>query len=387
VKYCPECGHLLDKGTEKFCPECGEKLGQAATSGGNNNKKSSIGIPDTKGDVFGVDTSGSNNVSGKGLVYTRQGTAIVININNPSSKDTFEILKNIITVPTQVQQTPLGMKTISDKDIKAKLEESINAQQQIKSISKEVDKIEKEEGTKIEEIRAGDLKISTKELSVNEFLLKGDEHYYKEEYYDAIFWYDKATELNPNNANAWNNKGLALSQLGLYQEAIKWYDKAIEIDPNHNIALCNKGMALLNLGKYKQAIEWYDKALVLDSEDVFALRQKGWALYNLGKYKQAIEWYDKALVLDPNNLIALDSKGEILMSLRKYNQAITCFNKALAISPNYTYALNDKGLALYKIGKHKKALEYFDSALAVDPSFIDSSKNRRLALLKLKTNP
>jgi tetratricopeptide (TPR) repeat protein len=353
VKYCPECGHQLDRGTEKFCPECGEKLGQAATSGGYDNKNGSIGITETKGDVFGVDTSGSNNVSGKGLAYTRQGTAIVININNPSSKDTFEIIKNIAAVPTQVQQTPLAMKTISDIDVKAKLEESINSQQQIKSITEEVDKIEKKEGTKIEEIRAGELRISIKELLVKEIMLKGDEHYYREE----------------------------------YSEAIKWYDKVIEIDPNYVVALCNKGMALLNLGKYKQAIEWYDKALAVDSEDVFALRQKGWALYNLGKYKQAIEWYDKALALDPNNIIALDSKGEILMSLRKYNHAIRCFDKALAINPNYTYALNDKGLSLYNLGKYKQALEYFDSALAVDPSFIDSSKNRRLVLLRLKTKP
>jgi ribosomal protein L37AE/L43A len=26
MKYCPECGYKLDKGTEKYCPECGEKL-------------------------------------------------------------------------------------------------------------------------------------------------------------------------------------------------------------------------------------------------------------------------------------------------------------------------------------------------------------------------
>ena len=50
---------------------------------------------------------------------------------------------------------------------------------------------------------------------------------------EAIKYYDKAIEIDPNNANAWNNKGLALDNLGKYEEAIKCYDKAIEIDPNY----------------------------------------------------------------------------------------------------------------------------------------------------------
>ena len=33
------------------------------------------------------------------------------------------------------------------------------------------------------------------------------------------------------DAVAWNNKGLALADLGRYEEAIICYDKALEIDP------------------------------------------------------------------------------------------------------------------------------------------------------------
>ena len=39
-------------------------------------------------------------------------------------------------------------------------------------------------------------------------------------------------------------KVLALYNLGKYEEAIKCYDKAIEIDPNYADAWNNKGLAL-----------------------------------------------------------------------------------------------------------------------------------------------
>jgi tetratricopeptide (TPR) repeat protein len=140
------------------------------------------------------------------------------------------------------------METISDKDIITKLEESINAQQQIKSISKVVDKIEEKEGTKIEEIRAENIQISRNELSLKKYNLKGNEHLYKKEYSNAISWYDKAIELDPNYIAAWNNKGLALSKSGKYEEAIEHYNKATELDPNLTLAQVLRDLAYKQLG-------------------------------------------------------------------------------------------------------------------------------------------
>ena len=75
------------------------------------------------------------------------------------------------------------------------------------------------------------MQISTKELSLKEIILKGNEHTYKEEYNDAISCYDKAIKIDPNFSQAWNNKGLALYDLGRYEEAIECFDKALELDP------------------------------------------------------------------------------------------------------------------------------------------------------------
>src|SRR6476660_1057256 len=105
------------------------------------------------------------------------------------------------------------------------------------------------------------MQISKNELSLKEFILKGNEHYYNKEYNEAIEYYDKALEIDPKHVGALNNTGKVLDNLGKYNEAIVYYDKALQIDPKYADALNSKGNVLGKLGKYNEAIEYYDKAL------------------------------------------------------------------------------------------------------------------------------
>jgi tetratricopeptide (TPR) repeat protein len=43
----------------------------------------------------------------------------------------------------------------------------------------------------------------------------------------------QSPKINPQLADAWNNKGVALSRQGKYDEAIQAYNEAIEIDPEY----------------------------------------------------------------------------------------------------------------------------------------------------------
>ncbi|PSB03729.1 cag pathogenicity island protein Cag7, partial [filamentous cyanobacterium Phorm 46] len=66
--------------------------------------------------------------------------------------------------------------------------------------------------------------------------------------------YDRAIQLNPYNAIAYVNRGLAKYALGRNQEAITDYDRAIKLDPNYANAYKNRGIAKSNLGKNQDAI-------------------------------------------------------------------------------------------------------------------------------------
>ena len=119
----------------------------------------------------------------------------------------------------------------------------------------------------------------------------------RKKYEKAIGCYDKALEINPNDAEAWNNKGYVLDELGRYEEAIECYDKALDINQNFAEAWNNIGVVLCSLGKYEEAIECYDKALKINPNNAKAWNNKGNALNKLGRYKEAVESKGKAAFL------------------------------------------------------------------------------------------
>ena len=61
---------------------------------------------------------------------------------------------------------------------------------------------------------------------------------------DSIACYDKALEIETQDADAYNNKGLSLYNLGDHSEAIACYDKALEIEPRFACAYNNKDYRL-----------------------------------------------------------------------------------------------------------------------------------------------
>jgi len=139
------------------------------------------------------------------------------------------------------------------------LKEIMETKRQTSRVLDEINKIEKEEGIQIQEIKVGDLQISKNEISLKEYLLKGSERYYIQDYEEAIKWYDKAIGLDVNNSEAWFDKGCVLGQQKKYNEAIECYDKALAIKPDYELALNNKRLAQKKLGESKDNKGFFSK--------------------------------------------------------------------------------------------------------------------------------
>ncbi len=62
--------------------------------------------------------------------------------------------------------------------------------------------------------------------------------------------------------------GITVAQRGLWQEAVFRWERAAEIDPTYAAAFNNLGIAFEQLGKFERAGKAYEKALELDPQNI-----------------------------------------------------------------------------------------------------------------------
>ncbi|WP_148686322.1 tetratricopeptide repeat protein [Candidatus Nitrosocosmicus hydrocola] len=191
--------------------------------------------------------------------------------------------------------------------------------------------------------------------------------------YNATAEIENKIEINPQYADAYNNKGLSLYYLGNNQEAIACYDKAIEINPEYDLAYYNKGIVLSVTGNNQEAIACYDKAIEINPQYADAYNNKGLSLYYLGNNQEAIACYDKAIESNPYFADAFFNKGMSLSALSKFPEAIASFDKTLEIDSDHVRALNGKAwiMASHYPNRLTESLDIIKRALGIDPTDID----------------
>ena len=102
---------------------------------------------------------------------------------------------------------------------------------------------------------------SYSDYDAEDYFSLGVDAHQRQEFEGALEDYNKAIELNFNDAGAYYNRGLAKDNLGDHKGAIEDYNKAIEFDSNDAGAYYNRGNAKDNLGDHKGAIKDYNKPL------------------------------------------------------------------------------------------------------------------------------
>ena len=186
---------------------------------------------------------------------------------------------------------------------------------------------------------------------------------------ESIKNYNDLIKKNPNNIEAYYNRGLDKHDLGKYKEAIEDFNKVIEFSPNFFVVYNNRGNANSELEKYKEAIEDYDKAIKLNPKAVLVYYNRGSVKSDLGRYKEAIEDYNKAIQLNPYYAEAYNSRASIKYNSGKHEEAIEDYNKAIQLNPYCAETYNNLGLIKTDLEEYKKAITYYNKAIQLNPHF------------------
>jgi spermidine synthase/tetratricopeptide (TPR) repeat protein len=116
----------------------------------------------------------------------------------------------------------------------------------------------------------------------------------------SIALYEKALALEPDNASAQRNLGLALASAGRWDEAIGHYEIALRLNPRDAATHSNLGVALASKGSLDQAIVELEEALRLDPSLASTQCTLGVLLERQGKAEAAAGHFAEALRIAPD---------------------------------------------------------------------------------------
>ncbi|XP_063715762.1 intraflagellar transport protein 88 homolog [Symsagittifera roscoffensis] len=177
-----------------------------------------------------------------------------------------------------------------------------------------------------------------------------------------------AVELDPYNAQAFNNKGCVLYKEGQFSQAYQFFSQACKNDATCIEALYNMGLAAKSQGHLEEAkdrLEQLHSILRTNAEVEYQLAE----IYeSMGDTDMAKHWLEMVAVTsgrhDPGICVAL---GNILEE-EDENEAFKMYNDAFKALPSSSGIIKWLGSYYIKMQVYEKAIMYFEKAAVAQPA-------------------
>jgi Flp pilus assembly protein TadD len=183
---------------------------------------------------------------------------------------------------------------------------------------------------------------------------------------EALRYFSKVLEFNPENAAAWTGQVKALIELGEFREAKIWADKALERFPHEPELLAAKAVALARNGDLDGAIAFSDASFEEQGDTPYIWLARGDVLL-ARREKRASYCIDKALLLAPGDWFVAWFGARIRFFYREFASALRLVQKAVALNSGNCMLWLLNGQCQKELGLSSPARFSFQQALQLDP--------------------
>ncbi|WP_242928948.1 tetratricopeptide repeat protein [Pontibacter vulgaris] len=146
-----------------------------------------------------------------------------------------------------------------------------------------------------------DASFKTRQEASNFFMERGWEYFSEGQVDTAVYRFNLAWLLNPDNSNTYWAFGLVTSGKGNNAEAITYYEKALAYQPKNSMLLTDLASAYINIYKtqpkkknLKKASVYSEQAIANDSTNSYAYYTLSQVKYHEKKYADAWAYVHKS---------------------------------------------------------------------------------------------
>ena len=224
----------------------------------------------------------------------------------------------------------------------------------------------------------------------------------EKKYKEAIDAFSSVLETEPDNADVYNNMGVAYSCEGDFEHAEKSYVRALELDPELAQAYINlsdlyyksgdlaSAVGTLQRGSYElrdnlaiahllarvyiedqrwdDAIEELERVLDGEPENYDAYYDLGHVYFELGDYETAIDNFENVIAYEENqnNELLYYALAQAYEANNQIDKAISNYLKAIVVNDKFTLAYKKVGILFLARGDYEDAIEYFENYMEFD---------------------
>ncbi|PYL10234.1 MAG: hypothetical protein DME33_01365 [Verrucomicrobia bacterium] len=149
----------------------------------------------------------------------------------------------------------------------------------------------------------------------------------------AIADVNRALQLNPRNAKAYDDRGLAKLSSGDLDSALADFNHALQSDPKLAPAYESRGVAKAIKGDLDSAVADYNRAIELNPKLPGAYLNRGIAKAYKGDTDNAIADINRALNINPKLAAAYASRGSANFLARNWTAALQDYRRFCELSP------------------------------------------------------
>lgn len=150
---------------------------------------------------------------------------------------------------------------------------------------------------------------------------------------DAIINFNKAQEINPDNAQLYYMRGLTFNYMKDFDAAIANFNKSLELQPDNADVYYSRGNSHANQQNFDAAINDYTQSIFINSTMIEPYFNRANIHYNKGQFEKAIDDYTKAIELNPQYTKAHFNRGLTYKASQEYAKAVDDFNIVISLEP------------------------------------------------------
>ena len=216
-------------------------------------------------------------------------------------------------------------------------------------------------------ISAAEMAVADNPINIEHHLELGAGYFHADRLDEAKSAFQRANELDPNDARAYHWIGRIRYHTGPAEEAIEAYQRSIALDPHPPDAYY--GLVILHsaqLGEYDAALVIVRQGLEHNPTNAFLITLLGLVYARMGRFDEALESLEKAIRLEPDNAFAYGWLSIVNLQLKRYDDMIASCWRELEIADSHD-PRRMLGYVYDWQGRSDEAIVQLERSVALEP--------------------